>query len=163
MKYFFSLFIILLFLGCKSAKVTQIPVKTVERVTERLVPIEVPGDSAVLVALFECDSLNRVLLKEVKDYKGSKVATGINFENGRLNYKANFKLDTVYVPSTKIETEKEVPVIVEVPVVEYRQTKIQRILFYIGLLSAVSAVAWLSVNIKTGNLLNIILKLFKRK
>ena len=149
------------FTGCKSAKVTQIPVRTVERVTERLVPIEVPGDSAVLVALFECDSLNRVLLKDFKDFKGRAVGTKLQFKDGKLDYRADFKPETVYLPSKTVEIEKEVPVMVEVPKVEYRQTKMQRVFFYIGLVSVVMAAVWLGVKIKTGNLLNIILKLFK--
>ena len=135
--------------GCKSKlPVIQVPIKTVERKVTTLVPVYIPGDSALLRAVFECDSLNRVLLKDFKDFKGRAVGTELQFKDGVLDYKANFKPDTVYLPSDTVYIEKEVPIIVEVPKVEYRQTKFQKVFFYIGLITAVAFGAWLVIQLK---------------
>lgn len=143
MKHFFSLFILsILFLGCRSAKVTQIPIRTVERVTERLVPIEVPGDSAMLIALFECDSLNNVLLKSISEKKGKQTGTSLDFKDGRLNFRADFKPDTIYVTGKTIEIEREVPIIVPVPEVEYRQTAFQNFLSWAGGIALLLIALW---------------------
>ena len=93
--------------------VIQPYVKTVERKVTTLVPIHVPGDSTLLRAVFECDSLNRVLLKDLAEVKGGKVGSAFGFKNGVLDYRADFKPDTAYLPSDTVFTEKEVPVQVE--------------------------------------------------
>ena len=104
------IFTALLF-SCKAKRpIIQVPVKTVERKVTTLVPIAVPGDSALLRAVFECDSLNRVLLKDIKEAKGNKVWSEIYFKDGKLNYKAKFNPDTVYVPSDTVYFEKETAV-----------------------------------------------------
>ncbi len=119
--------------SCKSTQpIQQIPVRTVERKVTTLVPFYIPGDSTALTALFECDSLNRVLLKSYNDLKGTKVHSAVNFSNGKLNYQANFKPDTIYLPSDTIYTEKEVPIITEVPKIEYRQTRWQKFRCRVG-------------------------------
>lgn len=130
-------------IGCKAKQpVISVPVKTVERKVTTLVPFYIPGDSALLRAVFECDSLNRVLLKGIKDAKGSNVETDFEFKDGALDYKAKFKPDTVYVPSDTVFTEKEIPVIVEVPKVEYRQTSWQSFLGWVGKITLIIAAIW---------------------
>lgn len=136
--------------GCKSKQpVIQVPVKTVERKVSTLVPVAIPGDSAMLRAVFECDSLNRLLIKDFNEVKGNKVSSEVGFKNGVLNYRAYFKPDTAYLPSDTIYTEKEIPIIVEVDKVQYRQTKFQIVFFYIGLITAIAAAVWLIIKLKT--------------
>ncbi|MEA4950749.1 MAG: hypothetical protein VB068_14065 [Petrimonas sp.] len=143
-KIVFIVFLLLLLIGCKTRHaVIQVPLKTVERKVSTLVPIYIPGDSALLRAVFECDSLNNVLLKGISEQKGGNVGSTIGFKDGVMDYKADFKPDTVYLPSDTIYTEKEVPVIIEVPKVEYRLTGIQSVFFYIGLLATGVFAGWL--------------------
>ena len=120
--------------ACRVPRETVIQpyVKTVERKVTTLVPIHVPGDSTLLRAVFECDSLNRVLLKDLAEVKGGKVGSAFGFKNGVLDYRADFKPDTAYLPSDTVFTEKEVPVQVEVEKVEYRQTAFQNFLSWTG-------------------------------
>lgn len=152
MKKVLYIFIAVAFIGCKAKQpIISVPVKTFERKVTTLVPFYIPGDSALLRAVFECDSLNRVLLKGIKDAKGSNVETDFEFKDGALDYKAKFKPDTVYVPSDTIEIERDVPLILEVPKVEYRMTRFQRVFFYIGLIVAGFFAGWLItkfINIK---------------
>lgn len=150
-------------LGCRSSKeITAVPVKTVERVTERLVPVEVPADSAILTALFYCDSLNRVRLAEIDELKSRRVSTDLRFDSGKLNYMARAAPDTVYLPSKTVELSREIALPVEVSKTIYRQTKLQTFFYYIGILATVLAAAWLGLKLKSGSLLKIIFKLFKQ-
>lgn len=68
-------------------------------VKERLVPVYLSPDSALLVALFECDSTNRVVLRQVEEWKGKRMESDLSFQDGRLDYKAKADPDTVYLPS----------------------------------------------------------------
>lgn len=67
-------------------------------VRERLVPVYLSPDSALLTALFECDSTNRVVLRQMEEQKGKSMETGWSFEDGRLDYQAKTAPDTVYLP-----------------------------------------------------------------
>ena len=62
-------------------------------VTERLVPVYLPPDSALLTALFECDSNNRVILKAYDELKSQGMNSHLTFEDGRLDY----NLETVHL------------------------------------------------------------------
>lgn len=145
-------------LGCRPSKeITAVPVKTVERVTERLIPVEVPADSAILTVLFYCDSINEVRLAEIDELKSRRVNTDLRFDSGKLNYKARASPDTVYLPGRTVETKSEVPVMVEVHKIEYRQTKLQAIFFYIGIIFTAFAVGRLVAKAGTFS------KLFKKQ
>lgn len=67
-------------------------------VTERLVPVYLPPDSALLTALFECDSNNRVILKAYDELKSQGMNSRLTFEDGRLDYDLETVHDTVYLP-----------------------------------------------------------------
>lgn len=67
-------------------------------VRERLVPVYLSPDSALLTALFECDSMGRVIMRQMEELKGERMKTGLSFKDGKLDYKAKTKPDTVYIP-----------------------------------------------------------------
>lgn len=67
-------------------------------VRERLVPVYLSPDSALLTALFECDSMGRVIMRQMEELKGEQMETGLSFKDGKLDYKAKTKPDTVYIP-----------------------------------------------------------------
>ena len=108
------------------------PIKTVERRVTTLVPFLIPGDSVTMQAYFECDSLNNVLLKEMSEQKGRRMNTDIDFKDGKLNYKAELKPDTVYLPQDSVIVDREVPVIVKVPVETNRLTSWQEFRIKLG-------------------------------
>lgn len=68
-------------------------------ITERLVPVYLSPDSALLTALFECDSNNRVIMKAYDELKSAGVESSLSFDNGKLDYKAEAKHDTIYIPA----------------------------------------------------------------
>lgn len=92
----------------------QVPVKSTELIRERLVPVPVPGDSSLLTALFACDSLNNVYLKQINEQKGKLISSGTVFENGRLLYKTIYRHDTILVPVVDTIRTTEIPITVEV-------------------------------------------------
>lgn len=116
------------------------PVKTVERKVTTLVPVFVPGDSAVLRAWFECDSMNNLLLKGIDEQKSKNMSSDFSFNDGLLEYSTKTQPDTVYLPSDTIYTEKEIPVLVEVEKEINVLTKWQSIRIWIGniILSAIA-------------------------
>lgn len=61
-------------------------------------PVYLSPDSALVSALFECDSTGRVLMRQVEELKGKTMETGLSFKDGKLDYKAKTAPDTVYVP-----------------------------------------------------------------
>jgi hypothetical protein len=107
-------------IGCRtSVPVKEVPVRTETRVVERLVPVSVPADSAVLSALLECDSANRVRLVEINELKSKNVKSDISLStnakgDAELNYSAKTVRDTVYIPAKDSIIYKDVPVYVTV-------------------------------------------------
>lgn len=97
-------------------------------VTERLVPVYLSPDSALLTALFECDSTGRVILKAYNELKSAGTESRLHFEDGRLDYEAKEKPDTVFLPVK--DSIIYVPQLVEVEV--NRLTWGQETWIYIG-------------------------------
>lgn len=142
-----ALIFAVLLISCKTKQhLIQVPIKHFERKVTTLVPFFVPGDSVSLSALFECDSLNNVLLRDLAERKSKNMHTYFDFKNGKLNYNAKTQPDTVFVPSDTIYIEKEVPVIVQVEVI--RMSKLQRIFFFIGIISTTAIAVWLFIKLK---------------
>lgn len=99
-------------------------------VTERLVPVYLSPDSALMTALFECDSMGRVIMKAYDELKSKGMETGLHFEDGRLDYQAKAKPDTVYIPAK--DSIIYVPQLVEVEVEVNRLTWWQETWIRIG-------------------------------
>lgn len=118
-------------------------------------PVRIPGDSATLRAYFECDSLNNVLLKEISERKSKNISTGHSFKNGVLDYIAQTLPDTVWMQSDTIFLSEEIPVEVEVPVVEIKMSTFQRVFFVIGLIAAGFILASIVIKIKNLNILKL--------
>lgn len=142
----FLLIAITLFSCNRKTLPQQVPVKSTELVRSRLVPVPVPGDSSLLSALFACDSLNNVYMKEISERKGKSIETGLTFENNRLIYKTVYKHDTILVPVTDTIRETEVPIMVEVPVEVNKLKWWQKSLAWAGGLFMVYG-AWLILNL----------------
>ena len=153
MKKIVFLFVIsALLISCKSKQsVVEVPVKTVEKVTERLVEIQLPADSAWLTAWLECDSTNQVILRGLNETKSPGIFSDLKFQNGVLNYKAETKPAPHKATVRDSIVYKEIPVTVEVPVVEYRQTRWQAFTSKIGTITLILLLligAWKLIKIK---------------
>lgn len=130
-----GLLVIILMFGCKTAQVPpikEVPIQYKEKIVERLVPVELPADSTNLLALFECDSTNKVILKELTEAKSKRIQSLFSFNDGLLKYNAKAIPDKAYVPVKDTSKEKEVPVIVNVPFEVNKLTDIQIIEIYAG-------------------------------
>lgn len=123
-----TLFLIILS-GCKTAQVPvkEVPVQYKERVVERLVPVELPQDSSSVLALFECDSLNNVIMKELNEVKTKRIQTAYTYRDGALSYRLNAIPGIINVRATDSIVLKEVPIKVPVPYEVNKLTWLQRI------------------------------------
>lgn len=117
---------LLALMSCGTTKhiVKEVPVQYKEKIVERLVAVPVAADSSSLEALFVCDSLNNVILKELNEAKG-KAESGVKFTDGKLTYKLIVQHDTVYVTAKDSIIYKEIPLRVEIPTITNQLTKWQ--------------------------------------
>lgn len=67
--------------------------KEIDTVTQIL------SDSSSLYALFECDSLNRVRIKEIETLHGKMANSKLEISNGRVEYKTSWQ--TKYIDRVK--------------------------------------------------------------
>lgn len=141
---------ILLLTGCKTAtKVVEVPVRETVTITETLEPVQLPGDSLMMEALFYCDSLNIVQLREIHELKSKNMNSVFKFDKQKLEYRAKTEPALQYIPSTIIERDREVPVYVDVPgPIEYRMHWYQRWLMWIGAISTTSLAVWLFTKLR---------------
>jgi len=139
----FAGMLIALIISCKSVK--EIPIQYREVIKEKLIPVINPADSANLTALFECDSTNHVILKQLKEAKTAHVESSSNLNNGVFTYKIKTVRDTIYIPSKETTITKEVPVKVEVPVNYVNWW--QKILIWIGGVVLVGTIGFIAFKI----------------
>ena len=106
------LILILLCVSCKTT-VQQVPVRDKTIIKERIVPVYVGADSALIRMSLTCDSSNQVILKELTEVKSTSVTTQVK---QHLNdFEVSFKTltDTIYVPVTDTVITQEKPIVVE--------------------------------------------------
>ena len=109
----FLLIIILVFSVASCKNIKEVPVKTETVITERLVPISIPADSAVVSMLFSCDSLNRVLLTKYSEQKTANVSTELKSNNNAVEIKFKNNPDTVFKVIRDTNSYKEIPIIIK--------------------------------------------------
>lgn len=68
----------LCFPSCKSQYVPGTDTTTEINIRDREVPVTTPADSASILALLECDSLNRVVMRELEIERGKRIIPTIN-------------------------------------------------------------------------------------
>ena len=134
-KLIYIVLILIAFTGCRTKEpIVHVPVQTKIIIKERLVPVAIAADSTTLTALFECDSLNQVQLKEIQEFKTKEIQSKFNFnaKSGAFLYNTNRVLDTVYIPGKDSIIYQDKPFPVEVETIVYEQTDIQKFLTIIG-------------------------------
>jgi hypothetical protein len=122
MRYIIVILSFLLFTACRIAKpvINEVPIQYKEKVVERLVAVQSPADSANIVALFECDSTNQVIMKAISEQKGKSVLSRFSFDKGSLNYQFKTAPTLTYtvVKDSIVYREVAIKVPVEVKVNE---------------------------------------------
>lgn len=112
--FFLAVFIVFIS-GCRTVQPTTPVAKAKDSVVyiEKLVPVNIPADSAMFEALFECDSTNKVILKTLAEEKTKRVNTNTSFKPGKiakLVYRTKTVHDTIYIKQTAKTVIKETPV-----------------------------------------------------
>lgn len=79
------LWVLFAMVGCKTQYIAGVDTETDITVRDREVPVYTPSDSASILALLECDSLNRVILRELEIERGKRIVP---------------TLKPVYIPAT---------------------------------------------------------------
>lgn len=104
---------LLIFASISCSKRMYIPVTTTKTIIDTVTKT-VP-DSSLFMALFECDSLNQVRIKELAQYKGKEATQDVVFKDGALKVETRWR--TQYIDRIK-EITDTVTVVNEVEVVK---------------------------------------------
>lgn len=151
--------------SCKSKLPFAVPpAEFKEKVVERLVPYEVPADSAQFYALLECDSMKNIIIREFSEYKSTGMQSGFSLNQNALSYVAYRTVDTVYIlvkDTTRI-ANIPYPVKVETFVKVNELTKFQSFQMKAALVSEALVVLLLILGIKNINIFTIIKNLIKK-
>lgn len=149
-QWHMALLFILLLTGCKTAtKVIEVPVRETVTVTDTLVEVKLAKDSLLVEALFYCDSLNLVRLKEIGELKTKGINSKFKFEAQKLSYRANTDYDPLFIPRKTIERRVEVPIYIDVPgPIEYRMLWYQRWLMWAGVIASIGLAVWLLLKLR---------------
>ncbi len=122
--------------SCKSPEtiIRYVPLQNDSIVIEKPVPVQLPPDSASLTALFECDSLNNVVLKDIAQLEGRNLELLASFDalRGELKVLANQPADTVYLPGKETIIRQQIPIEVEKPVYMNELYSWQKLLMWTG-------------------------------
>jgi len=99
-------------------------------------------------------------MRSLEEYKSKNSTSKVSFDSGKFSY-ANAKIaDTIYSRIDTVYTYKEIPVTVETEKTVYRMTKIQSVLFYVGIIAITTVAVWLSFKINFKSILIGIINLF---
>jgi len=116
-KILLLLMLIISAISCTTAKkISAIPIQKDSIVyVEKLVPVTLPADSSSVYALFECDSTNKVIMKELTEQKTKNLQTYTDFKTDKnkistLVYKIKTVHDTIYVKQIENTVYKEKPI-----------------------------------------------------
>lgn len=64
----------------------------------KLIPVQIPPDSAWLRAYLACDSNNQVIMQAFEEQKGKGIGSSLKLNNGILDFHVLFLHDTLYIP-----------------------------------------------------------------
>lgn len=145
MKYILFILMIVSLAACRMLK--YVPVETKTEIRERIVEVPVPADSSSIVALLECDSLNRVYIKRLSEKQTSNVTQSIKLKDNMLS--VAFKSDPKDVKAIVKDSlvYKEVPYPVPGPTkYVYKMYWWQEMLMYIGILALIALLLIIIIN-----------------
>ena len=116
-KIFIISILAILIFGCKTQQsVVQVPVQTITKVVDRIVKVPAPQDSATIMALFQCDSLHNVVLKNYNELKTSGLQSAFKSVKNGIEIRLKTVHDTIRVEAKDSLVYKEIPIIQKIPV-----------------------------------------------
>jgi len=102
--------------GCGTKPpVRYVPIQSTTEIKQRPVDVPIPADSSTLIALFECDSLYQVVLKQLSETHSPGMESDIDIKAGQIIYKTRTLRDTITVMVTDTVFREQVPIEVPVP------------------------------------------------
>jgi len=104
---FFVILLIIFFPGCKTVK--TVPLENRVTVTERLVPISLPQDSAIIRLVFKHD-----YPISYSETKSAGVATSLKRDSNSVVIRFKTIRDSIFVPVRDTSILRDIPVVVEV-------------------------------------------------
>lgn len=132
---------------------TQVPLQNKTEVRERIVERPSPFDSALITALFECDSNNRVVLKAFDRL----LSDNMNMQTEILQHdsllKLSLRMKTNPPPTREIIRDsivyQDVPVFVKGDTIEVprQPTRLEKIFFFSGIIALTLLVAYIAYRI----------------
>ncbi len=142
------LILVLLLVSCKTvSRETEVPIRTEIKIVEKEIPVPMPQDSASMYALFECDSTNQVIMRQLEEQKTQDVNTTTSFIDGILRYKFKTVRDTVYVHKTDSFVYAEKPIRIKETVEVNKLKSWQKLLIWSGVLAWVILIGGIVFNI----------------
>ena len=157
------LLISILAFSCRSRPETVVlQGETKEKIVERLVPYTIPGDSAHFYALLECDSLNRVMMKNYSEIKGKGIESKIELKDNLLSFSSYKPPDTGFVQARDSIRYERVPYKVEVPVKVNELTRWQWIQIRVAYIAELLILGYFAFQIKWGKIFKTIINLIKK-
>ena len=87
-------------------------------------------------------------MRELSEEKSNNISTEYTFKKGIFDYKAKTQHDTIWIPRDTIYKSEQIPVEVEVPVVEIKMSAFQRVFFIIGLIASGFILIWLILKLR---------------
>lgn len=78
-----------------------------------------------------------------EELKSNRINTSLLFQNGLLTYQVARAPSQQMIPYRTVEKITEVPIKVEVPIIENRLNWYQRIFFYFGIVASVALITWM--------------------
>ena len=104
---FFVILLIIFFPGCKIVK--TVPLENRITVTERLVPVPLPQDSAIIRLVFNPD-----YPISYSETKSSGVATSLKRDSNSVVIRFKTIRDSIFIPVRDTSILRDIPVVVEV-------------------------------------------------
>lgn len=97
--------------GCKAPQpASQVPVMSRIEIRPRLVPVNLPNDSALLRLQLECDSAKRVLVTALDELKGANVSTALELSGSLLTYRSRYATQQQHIVVSDSIVERQVPI-----------------------------------------------------
>jgi hypothetical protein len=121
--------------SCKAKRINYVLVETKTTVNQRAVPVEVPADSSIVIATFECDSNRNIYMKQIEHLTSANIEHEVTFTNNTLSVSTIRKPQTLHVIVKDSIVERQIPIEVPVETVVNRMKWWQTTLIWIGIVA----------------------------
>lgn len=148
MRFILILLLVTFITGCKIPQpVIEHTVTVTETETVRDTTVVTEPDTASLKALFECDSLNQVVMTELLIEKGRKLVPQVKFRDRLLEITMPVDSEAVYLSwKEKHRYEKETVTVTKIVKEKYKPPWYRKLLSWIGVIALILLLFKLKLN-----------------